>query len=110
MKHTRENFIALMAKMEDKYRKAEAVAETINGLMGDTWTGTNFLENMGFNWYVDYLVGTLEKMYEEELKANGEPEAISIFVYEGDFGKDERHACGILTAGDLYDKYLSKSE
>lgn len=109
MKYTREDFVSLMAKMEDKYRMAERVANTIDNMMGDTWSGTNFLEHTGFNWYMDYLVQTLEKMYAEELEAIGEPELLSLFIYEGDFGKDKRDAA-FETAGDLYDYLMTKGK
>lgn len=103
MKYTREEFISLMVKVEDKYRRANHVADIFDDIFGGD-AGQDFFEIYGFNWYMDYLVETLEKMFAENISNNAD--VISWFIYENDFG------CGgglyaekvtIKTPGDLYD-------
>ncbi len=104
MKYTREQFIGLMAKMQDKYRAANRVTGEL-GEMLNCEVGADFLDNIGFSWYMDYLVETLEKMFAEEI-SDKDPDVISWFVYENNFGHDGLRYNSdfpIETAGDLYD-------
>ncbi len=105
MKYTREEFIALMAKMKDKYRSAERTADSFNEVFG-CGVGYDFLETSGFNWYMDYLIETLEKMFAENISNSNDADVISWYVYENDFGYgDGRYNKDVVirTSGDLYD-------
>lgn len=105
MKYTREEFISLMAKMQDKYRSAEHVANSFNDIFG-RGVGYDFLETFGFNWYMDYLIGTLEKMFAENISDSNDADVISWYVYENDFGYGDgcyTEEAIIKTPGDLYD-------
>ncbi len=103
MKYAREEFITLFAKMQDKYDKAVKVSQLWGEIGGD---GQYLLENIGFNWYRDYLTETLEKMFAENL-CGRKSQVFCWFIYESDFGRD---GClqydpdfDIRSAGDLYD-------
>lgn len=104
MKYTREQFISLMAKMQDKHCSANRVAGDLSEALSCE-VGAEFLDNIGFYWYMDYLVETLEKMFAEEISYK-DPDVISWFVYENNFGRDGLQYDSdfpIETAGDLYD-------
>ena len=105
MKYTREEFISLMAKMQDKYRSAEHAANSFNDIFG-CGVGYDFLETSGFNWYMDYLIETLEKMFAENISDSNDADVISWYVYENDFGHGDgfyTEEVIIDTPGDLYD-------
>lgn len=111
MKYTREEFISLMAKMQDKYRNAENAADSLSQVFGRD-VGYDFLETSGFNWYMDYLIETLEKMFAEEISNSDDADIISWYIFENDFG----HGSGeydkdivITSPGDLYDYMTRKN-
>lgn len=105
MKYTREEFVSLIAKMQDKHIAATRAADGIDTLFG-CGVGIDFLETSGFNWYMDYLVETLEKMFEENISDSNDADVISWYVYENDFGYGSgRYSQDVVikTPGDLYD-------
>lgn len=110
MKYNREEFVSLMAKMEDKYSQALKIADSFDQIFGPCGVGCDFLERVGFNWYMDYLTETLEKMFAEELRGD-DADILSCFVYESEFGKYPVYAHGvnINSAGELYD-YMMREE
>lgn len=121
MKYTREEFVSLMAKMQDKYSAASKVADGIDALFG-CGAGIDFLETSGFNWYMDYLVETLEKMFEEEIDSCEDADVISWYIYENDFGSGNgvyqpdvrcfwcQPDVHINSAGELYDYMMRKKK
>lgn len=107
MKYNREEFVTLMAKMEDKYRPASKIADSFNDIFGNG-IGYDFLESVGFNWYLDYLTETLEKMFAEEIQ--NDSDIFSWFIFENDFGAQNYcwEQTQIGSAGELYDYMMYK--